>query len=103
MPSLALVAAQMVPKVGHVSQRHPLDPEQFLVGGAEPPGELPQVAHQRLAGGRREVVRCKEVSKQGRLPLPDRDTVEMLISPILHGIAPKSGRKVNGERGLLGG
>jgi hypothetical protein len=64
----------VVLEVGHVPDRHPARLERLLVGADEPAGEL---------------------ADKARLALCDRDAVENLIAPILHGIAPGIGQELD--------
>jgi hypothetical protein len=47
--------------------------EGLVVGGGEPPSELPQVPDHRLAGVEGEVMLSKKLPQEGGLVLADRD------------------------------
>ena len=56
----------MPPEVGHVPGCHPAEGEGFVVGGTEPPTELPQIPDDGLAGVGGEIVLGKEPPQEDK-------------------------------------
>jgi hypothetical protein len=83
----------LIPKIRHVSDRHPSDSKWLIVSLAEPAGEFPQVIEDSFAGVLGVVVCGQELTDQGRLFLADRDTLENIIAAILHGLFPRIGHE----------
>ena len=92
---LALIPVQMIAEVDHVANGDAADGERLAVGVAEPAGEFSQVIADRSLGVRREVVTCEVARRQIWLFRSHVDPGENIITPILHGLTPQIGQRLD--------
>jgi hypothetical protein len=83
---LPFIAAKVISEVGDVPRGDSADREPLAVCPGEPSGKLLDVVGERPSGMACQVVGSKEGSEQGRFVRPDGDTVENIITTILHAL-----------------
>jgi hypothetical protein len=86
---LTAISSQMISKISDISGGDPTNYERFAIRHIEPLGELFDILGECAPRMVRQIMGGKELAKEGRFASPDRNTVENIITAILHALIPQ--------------